>query len=926
MQFELQLDNTTLSSYFPYYLMIDKNLQIIASGESLKKIQPDLENKAFEQFFKFKRPAHIEYSFESILSFQGQIYILECFTASNPVLMRYELKHLSDQNYILFIGSPWMTHTEDLKKYGLQLKDFALHDSMTDLLQILTVKDINSNEIKSLNLKLQESEVKFRTIVESASDMIYYADPDGYLTYVNQVILEKFGIDHDDIIGKNFTEFLPLEYQEEVYQFYIDKKEFKISQSYLEFPVKLPNGNLMWVGQNVSANQDENGEISSFISVARDITQRKEVENELKRTEARLSNLIKNLEAGILLENEKRQIVLTNSNFCEIFRIPMDPEALIGMDCSNSAEQSKNLFKDPADFVNRIDEILLKKAAVTREQLEMADGKYLERDFIPIYYKGQYMGHLWQYRDITEEKNYEKNLIRAHGEAERAQKAEEEFIARMSHEIRTPLNAVVGMTHLLNDTPLDTEQKEYVEILKSSAEILKQLISDILDISKISSGKLEVNKSNFGLYENMTHVLNSFKLRAPQKRLQLDLNFDEGIYNFVFTDKLLLNQILINLLSNAFKFTEKGHIKLGAKLIEEKDNIQQVEFSVSDTGIGISKINQEKIFKKFQQAEADINERFGGTGLGLYIVSQLVDLLKGSIHLESQEAKGSTFKVVLPLQKGKSVELKSPQITDADIHINGARILVAEDNLMNQTLISRMLKNWSFDFKVVSNGQEVMETLANEDFDLLLLDLQMPVMDGFETTKAIRSSADDRISNIAIIALTASALTDFKRESELVGIDDFVSKPFVPADLREKINNLSHIKEIKTEKNLSFNKALDTAYLKEAYGDDIEYAAEMFEIFLHETMPEFNQLRDIIVKRENEQARRIIHKIYPNFTMVGISSIGEELWNLKEQIKNETDQADFQPVIEEIAAKMKEYIPILESEIERLKTSKSASR
>lgn len=926
MQFELQLDNTTLSSYFPYYLLIDENMQIIAAGDSLKKIHPELENKAFKQCFKFKRPVHIEYNAQSILSFIGQIFILECHTGSEPVLMRYECKHLPEQKYILFIGSPWMTHTKDLKKYGLQLKDFALHDSMTDLLQILTVKEINTDEIKSLNSKLQASEIKFRTIVESASDMIYYADPDGYLTYVNQVILDKFDIENEDIIGRNFTEFLPDEYQEEVYQFYIDKKDFKISQSYLEFPVKLPNGNLMWVGQNVSANLDDKGEISSFISVARDITQRKEIENELKRTEARLSNLIKNLEAGILLENEKRQIVLTNSHFCELFRIPMDPEALIGMDCSNSAEQSKELFKDPEDFVSRIDEILLKKAPVTREQLEMADGKYLERDYVPIYYKGQYMGHLWQYRDITEEKNYEKNLIRAHSEAERAQKAEEEFIARMSHEIRTPLNAVVGMTHLLSDTSLDTEQKEYVEILKSSSEILKQLISDILDISKISSGTLEVNKSNFGLKENLTHVLNSFKLRAPQKRLQLNLIFDKDLYKFVFADKLLLNQILINLLSNAFKFTEKGHIKLSAELIEEKDDVQLVKFSVSDSGIGISKSNQEKIFRKFQQAEADTNERFGGTGLGLYIVSQLVELLEGSIHLESREGKGSTFKLILPLQKGNPIEetnSQEPEITD---QVNGTRILVAEDNLMNQTLISKLLSNWSLTFKVVSNGQEVMDTLAKENFDILLLDLQMPVMDGFETTKAIRSSENDSISNIAIIALTASALSDFKRESELVGIDDFVTKPFVPADLKKKIDKLSRIREINVKKNLSFNKALDTSYLKEAYGDDIEYAAEMFEIFLQETMPEFNQLRDIIKEKDNEQARRIIHKIYPNFTMVGISSIGEELWNLKEQIKNEADKADFQPVIEDIASKMKGYIPILESEIERLKTSKSASR
>ena len=321
MSFNLPLNKEFLNELFPFYLLVNVHLVIEHAGDSFLKFVPQILNTHFTDKLSLRRPSHVEYTFDSFLDFQGQIFIINIKDSDQDIMLRYEIKYIAKLKSLLLLGSPWIYQTDDLKKLGLQLKDFALHDSMTDLLQVLTTKDINNEEVRQLNKKLEKSEQRYRQIVESAHDMIYYTDIAGNFTYVNPVILEKINVREKDILGLNFLDFIPQGYKKEVFDFYQQMKEEKNRKTYLEFPILLGAEKMMWIGQNVAANMDANGEIISFTSVARDITERIRIEENLKSTELRLRNLITNLQAGILVEDENRKIVLTNQFFCELFKI-----------------------------------------------------------------------------------------------------------------------------------------------------------------------------------------------------------------------------------------------------------------------------------------------------------------------------------------------------------------------------------------------------------------------------------------------------------------------------------------------------------------------------------------------------------------------------------------------------------------------------
>lgn len=387
--------------------------------------------------------------------------------------------------------------------------------------------------------------------------------------------------------------------------------------------------------------------------------------------------------------------------------------------------------------------------------------------------------------------NYVEQLEVATEELAKSTKAKSEFLATMSHEIRTPMNAILGMTHLLKQDSPRKDQLEPINILDFSGKTLLSLIDDVLDFSKIEAGKIEFESIEFELDKLVSVILESFRATAKNKGITIKSHIGEGIPNVLIGDPARLTQILNNLFSNALKFTEEGKVELDVSTVEDFEDSIRIQFSLTDTGIGIEAERVETIFDSFTQASQNTKRLFGGTGLGLTISKQLAELQGGNISVESEEGKGSTFYVELSFEKGDSeAEAKNASQEDnSGKSLSGLKVLLAEDNLVNQKVMLRFLERWNVDMKVVDNGLEAVEAIRESNYDVVLMDLQMPKMDGYEASEQIRKLDDPYKRKTPIIALTAAALKEVREKVYASGMNDFVTKPFNPADLEQKLYN-----------------------------------------------------------------------------------------------------------------------------------------
>ena len=398
--------------------------------------------------------------------------------------------------------------------------------------------------------------------------------------------------------------------------------------------------------------------------------------------------------------------------------------------------------------------------------------------------------------DITDRKEAEKALIRAKEEAEYANQAKSEFLANMSHEIRTPLNGIMGMMQLLETTRLDAEQSEYIQLATASADRLTRLLADILDISSIEAGKLTIREGDFPVSKLCVAVEELFGLTAREKGLALECHVSPSLPQKMIGDEVRILQVLFNVMGNALKFTNAGKISLRMDLVRpEASSEDWIRFTVVDTGIGIPEEKLKHLFTPFFQVDGSYTRPYQGAGLGLAIVRRLVDLMGGSVDIKSILGEGTTVHVTLPFKTATSdlgsVSLDSPVRIPKTRSLN---ILLAEDDLSNQIVIRKLLEKAGHDVIVAENGREVLEMLAEKDFDLILMDVQMPVMDGVEATTAIRISPSlGRKKNIPIVALTAYAMLGDREKFLAAGMNDYLSKPFEMADL-EKIISKDHLK------------------------------------------------------------------------------------------------------------------------------------
>jgi len=590
--------------------------------------------------------------------------------------------------------------------------------------------------------------------------------------------------------------------------------------------------------------------------------------------------------------------LITGINKASVAKTEVDRKKMIG-------SRFCNYFTDPQKASDSCKKIFT-KGFISNWPLVMKDGQLTDVLLSGSVYKddkGKVIGAVIVARDITEQKRVEKELIEAKVFAElttviaeeaksRAEEAaiaaregmrsKQQFLSNMSHEIRTPMNAIIGFTKVLLKTDLTDKQREFLIAIKLSGDALIVLINDILDLAKVEAGKMEFEQTPFKMEASILSMIHLFERKIQEKNIQLINEYDPSIPVTLIGDPIRLHQIIINLLSNAVKFTSHGEITIRAHLINQDDNKVSIRFSVSDTGIGISPHDLGKIFENFQQASINTSRLYGGTGLGLAIVKQLVESQGGSISVKSELDKVSTFTFVLDFKKAIYESIPAPDILERDSDISNIRVLAVEDMALNQLLMKTLLDDYGFERDIAANGKIAIEKMKTNDYDIVLMDLQMPEMNGFEATDYIRNTLH---SSIPIIALTADVTTVDLAKCMAVGMNDYIAKPIDERLLYSKIVGLVK-KSLVTESTSSDShvifvhppaKCINLDYLIHRTKSDPVLIMEMIALYLEQTPTLVLAMKESLKNDDWIGLHAAVHKLIPSFSIMGISGDYEDM-------------------------------------------------
>lgn len=649
--------------------------------------------------------------------------------------------------------------------------------------------------------------------------------------------------------------------------------------------------------------------------------------NELRISEDKYRSIIENMELG-LLEVDKNQIIIKAYDwFCGM--TGYSEKELLG----KNAQKFLSFNSNGDSLIEAQNKMRHEgQAGVYEVKIRHKTGKgmWMLVSGSPIYdVNGTITGSIGIHYDITQRKELEEELVEAKHTAELAQEAEKQFLAQMSHEIRTPLNAIIGMSHLLKDSNPTEEQQEYLSILSKSSNILKLLISDILDFSKIQAGEIEIRTKEFNIWQLIENLHKTIQLRVEDKDILVSYEIDSRINNFVIGDELLLNQILINLLGNSSKFTNEGEIGIIVKLLGEKEDILDLEFQVFDTGIGIPKAKQKLIFENFKQIDDNksTQQKFDGTGLGLAITKKLVEIQGGNISVSSVVGERTTFTFNLSYPKSREITFDSSSENELTLstRFEDAKLLVVEDNYMNQKYISSLLKKWGLNFEFADDGLMALELAFVKPYDLIFMDISMPNMNGYDTTNALRK-VENPNQYTPIIALSALAFINEKKKALEIGMTDFLGKPFTPRGLLTILNTYIETISLEEKDNITSGiiipSLLDAAHIESLYGDDYEYASEMFNIFIDHTKVEFKKFQSLIEQKDFEKIKDIAHKLKPNFSMVGLLLLRDKMAQL-EVAADEKNEQQILTLHQNIKKELNKALPIIEQTAERFSQAES---
>lgn len=673
--------------------------------------------------------------------------------------------------------------------------EIRVEERTTELVKAIHALRSEIAERKHMEEALRESEKKYSTIVHKGNDGIVIVQ-DSLIKFANPTIAAISHSTPEDLIGKPFADFVSPTHKDLLAERYKLRMSGEETPSIYESEGVSTDGKTVPIELNASLIEYEGR--PALMAIVRDITERKRAEEELKESEAKFKNLFDSARDGIdIVDTETHKIYMSNKAFCQM--LGYDENETVGLsikdihpekDMSYVMEQFDNLVREGIELVTDI-------------PVKRKDGSIFYADITatPIKMSGRtyVMGN---FKDITERKLEGAKLRKAKEEAEEANRLKSEFLANMSHEIRTPMNAIIGMTDITLNTELTNEQCEYLNIVKESSYSLLGLLDDILDLSKIEAGRVELESIDFDLRATFESITDTLAPRASDKGLELTSFIQRSVPPLLRGDPVRLRQILLNLVGNAIKFTENGEVVSRVELLEETVDRAKLIFSVTDTGIGIPEEKQSKIFESFIQADGSTTRKYGGTGLGLSISKRLVEMMEGKIGVKSQPGKGSRFWFTVTLEKQKDNQDFRPSPTYLDL--NHRRILVADDNKTSRTVLVKILTSLGCFCQAVENGTQAIEVLkkaAQESvsFDIALLDMQMPERNGEETLRAIKG--DPEIKSVPVVILTSVGERGDAARLEALGCAGYLLKPVKQPQLSDTIATILNQKQNQVKGN-----------------------------------------------------------------------------------------------------------------------------
>lgn len=739
--------------------------------------------------------------------------------------------------------------------------------------------------------KLKFSEL----LLNEVNLIIISCDEDGNVTYVSPATELIIGYKIDSLLENQWWE-LTFFSNEEGRLFKkgvcdIASGKIKINPKPYERKLRCKDGSMKWIEW-----RDSFGSNKTYISVGVDITDWKKTE-EIK---IQSDTILKSVDSMLMVSDKEGNIIYSSPAVekmlgYKVEDIMGDKWWKLTYENQQEAHQVKAaiynyVFFNKSDFTD-----------ISKRKIKTANGDYKWIEWQLS--KGANGTYISIGTDITQRIATELELKKAKDSAEQSLKVKNEFLANMSHEIRTPLNAVIGFTDLLLETQLNPEQRMHLETMRNSGEILLSLINNVLDLSKLESEKLKIEEIPFNLHKSFNNVLKLMKLRADEKRISLELKIEPNTPIQFLGDPTRIEQILLNLIGNAIKFTNKGSVHVTLKQIHETEDTSEIYFEVRDTGIGIVSNKINTVFGAFSQAKSDTSRIYGGTGLGLTIVKKLVGLLNGVIKVESIFGEGSVFKITLPIKKDLAyvhlVETEADFSMDKPLELS---ILLVEDNKTNQLLAKTRLERWKCKVDIANNGIEGVKKAQQKMYDLILMDIQMPVMDGYEATKIIKNDISKKASRIPIIAMTAYATNVDINRAKNAGMDDYIFKPFKPKELynilekygiSSKERNLIYFNDANDDaETKSSKKQIDLKFLYEETQKESSILILLIESFIKD-LEEFFEVISKEFKNKNWKAlHEATHKIKPSITMFGISEMEPIIHLLTRKFKEEKELDD----------------------------------
>ena len=786
-------------------------------------------------------------------------------------------------------------------------KMFPVYDDQNKLEMVIGY-GLDISDRKTFEEQLKHSESRFKSIFDYSLALICIHDLTGVIIDANNTAVSVLGFPIKELIGSRISDLLPKDKQAEFDKIYLKEIVEKGKSEGIMVAMHKQGKKVYLLYQNylVSNHVDE----PYVIAFSQDITARINAEKEIKKSEEKYRNIIANMNLGLLEVNPDEEIVYANPSFCEMSGFELDE--LYG-------KNAAGLFRQDADSeavqeVNRRRKENRSDAYEIQVRNKRGEVRWWLVSGAPVFdINGVFKGSIGIHLDITPQKQLEHELRKAKSDAEHSTKTKEIFLANMSHEIRTPMNAILGIGRLMAKTHLAGQQKFYLDTIQSAANNLLIIINDLLDFSKIEAGKITLEYIGFKLENVINNAIFVLKHKAEEKGLSLNFDFDTSISPILIGDPYRINQIFINLLSNSIKFTEQGVIELKCKLLKDNANFQQIRFSVSDTGIGMSEEFLNHLFEKFRQEDESITRKFGGTGLGMSISKQLIELMGGEIKVNSRKNIGTLISFNFTLPKGKTDDLpKEKEVSVDTMILKGKKLLLVEDNDMNRLVASTVLSQYGAEVVEAEDGSIAIERFRESKFDLVLMDLQMPVRDGIETTKFIRENLDP---NIPIIALTANA---FKKEEEKclkAGMNDFISKPFDEEKLVNTaaiwLGRKSDYSENSVKAKVDGGKLYDLNKLKSISRGDDDFLNRMLDLFLSEIPNNLEQMQTAINNNELKNVSAIAHRIKPALMNMGIVSINNQILFLESQKENPAEP-------EKIAEQFGEVMHILQQVLSQL--------